>query len=195
MCTTNLHNNLTMTYCTCTWLGFRATAQQSSSYAAGNVLLGQSIEDLGQLAQDTGQSAYRGKQLYDGLLHGVRQIDQFNQVCRQIGPTLSCRCIEHLWPINHILLSQRQLGLCFQQRLNSLHATFHSRKLMCSSKAQEPLQQASRPHILHLCLMHTRQPFIRMHVNLAQSATALQPPSVPHLGCHLSAKVVVKQAA
>lgn len=48
---------------------------------AGNVLLGQSIQDLGQLAQDTGQSAYRGKQLYDGLLHGVRQIDQFNQVC------------------------------------------------------------------------------------------------------------------
>lgn len=49
--------------------------------AAGNVLLGQSIAELGQLAQDTGQSAYRGKQLYDGLLHGVRQIDQFNQVC------------------------------------------------------------------------------------------------------------------
>lgn len=48
---------------------------------AGNVLLGQSIQDLGQLAQDTGQSAYRGKQLYDGLLHGVRQLDQFNQVC------------------------------------------------------------------------------------------------------------------
>ena len=51
------------------------------------MLLGQSIKDLGQLAQDSGQSAYRGKQLYDGLLHGVRHIDQFNQVCL-------CFCIQ-----------------------------------------------------------------------------------------------------
>lgn len=55
-----------------------------AAHTAGNVLLGQSVADLGQLAQDTGQSAYRGKQLYDGLLHGVRQIDQFNQVCLRL---------------------------------------------------------------------------------------------------------------
>ena len=47
---------------------------------AGTVLLGQTVEELGQLAKDTGQSAYRGKQLYDGLMHGARQLDHFNQV-------------------------------------------------------------------------------------------------------------------
>ncbi len=57
---------LNLTCCACT--------------AAGTVLLGQTVEELGQLAKDTGQSAYRGKQLYDGLMHGARQLDHFNQV-------------------------------------------------------------------------------------------------------------------
>ena len=53
------------------------------------VLLGQSVEELSQLAKDTGQSAYRGKQLYDGLMHGVRQLDHFNQACLT---SLLCMC-------------------------------------------------------------------------------------------------------
>lgn len=48
--------------------------------AAGNVLLCQSTEDLGVLAKDTGQSAYRGKQLYDGMMHGARKLDDINNV-------------------------------------------------------------------------------------------------------------------
>ena len=59
----------------------------------GTVLLGQSVEELSQLAKDTGQSAYRGKQLYDGLMHGVRQLDHFNQACYFF--LLLCMC--HTW--------------------------------------------------------------------------------------------------
>ena len=49
-------------------------------FFVGNVLLCQSTAELGQLATDTGQSAYRGKQLYDGLLHGARKLDEINNV-------------------------------------------------------------------------------------------------------------------
>lgn len=54
--------------------------RKRSAAQPDTVLLGQSVEELSQLAKDTGQSAYRGKQLYDGLMHGVRQLDHFNQV-------------------------------------------------------------------------------------------------------------------
>ncbi|KAL0020893.1 hypothetical protein WJX77_007989 [Trebouxia sp. C0004] len=57
----------------------KASRRRSASQP-GTVLLGQTVEELGQLAKDTGQSAYRGKQLYDGLMHGARQLDHFNQV-------------------------------------------------------------------------------------------------------------------
>ena len=63
-----------------------------SYYVSGTVLLGHSIEELGQLAKDTGQAAYRGKQLYDGLMHGARTIDNLNQArhladdCIKISP-------------------------------------------------------------------------------------------------------------
>ena len=63
---------------------------------ADNVLLCQSLSELGQLATDTGQSAYRGKQLYDGLMHGARKVDDIanvgllSQPCHAFCCRLSC---------------------------------------------------------------------------------------------------------
>ena len=37
------------------------------------------MQELEQLAKDTGQQGYRGKQLYDALMHGARQIDDIAQ--------------------------------------------------------------------------------------------------------------------
>ena len=68
----------------------RCCAASTVCCAAGNVLLCQSTAELGQLATDTGQSAYRGKQLYDGLMHGARKLDEINNVSFRRFPTLSC---------------------------------------------------------------------------------------------------------
>lgn len=48
--------------------------------AGPEVLLGRSLPELQRFAQERGQPAYRGKQLYDGLLHGVHSVLEFNNV-------------------------------------------------------------------------------------------------------------------
>ena len=62
MSTLNSHETL--------FTGAATTVAKTPACAAVNVLLGQSIAELGQLAKDTGQSAYCGQQLYDGLMQG-----------------------------------------------------------------------------------------------------------------------------
>lgn len=47
--------------------------QQQQIDLSGHVLLGQSVEQLSQLAQQLGQPAYRGKQLLDGILKGAHR--------------------------------------------------------------------------------------------------------------------------
>ncbi|KAF6251294.1 hypothetical protein COO60DRAFT_1645229 [Scenedesmus sp. NREL 46B-D3] len=51
-----------------------ATSSSSSSGSGRVVLLGQTPEQLGELAKRMGQPAYRGKQLADGILKGARRI-------------------------------------------------------------------------------------------------------------------------
>ncbi|WIA17218.1 hypothetical protein OEZ85_014098 [Tetradesmus obliquus] len=54
-----------------------AGSSSSSSVAAssaGVVLLGQTAEQLGELAKSMGQPAYRGKQLADGVLKGAKRV-------------------------------------------------------------------------------------------------------------------------
>jgi hypothetical protein len=51
-----------------------SSGSSSSSTASKVVLLGQTHEQLGELAKRLGQPSYRGKQLADGLLKGARRI-------------------------------------------------------------------------------------------------------------------------
>ena len=44
------------------------------------ILLGRSLPELQLFAKERGQPAFRGKQLYDGLLHGVHNVLDFNNV-------------------------------------------------------------------------------------------------------------------
>ncbi|CAL5218542.1 g231 [Coccomyxa viridis] len=46
----------------------------------GTVLLGRSLTDLQDFAQANGQPKFRGKQLYDGLVHGAHDVLDFNNV-------------------------------------------------------------------------------------------------------------------
>ena len=48
--------------------------------AGPEVLLGRSLPELQRFAQERGQPAYRGKQLYDGLLHGAHSVLEFSNV-------------------------------------------------------------------------------------------------------------------
>ena len=44
------------------------------------MLLGQSRQDLEQFVVSLGLPGYRGKQLYDGVMHGARSIHDINNV-------------------------------------------------------------------------------------------------------------------
>ncbi|CAL8470309.1 g9851 [Coccomyxa elongata] len=48
--------------------------------AGGQVLLGRSLEELQDFAKAHGQPAYRGKQLYDGLMHGAHSVEDITNV-------------------------------------------------------------------------------------------------------------------
>lgn len=59
----------------------------------GQVLLGRSLEELQEFAKAHGQPAYRGKQLYDGLMHGAHSVEDITnvscmqlQICRPLQP-------------------------------------------------------------------------------------------------------------
>lgn len=52
---------------------------------AGPVLLGRSLTDLQEFAETHGQPKFRGKQLYDGLVHGVHNVLEFNNVRRLVA--------------------------------------------------------------------------------------------------------------
>ena len=49
-------------------------------YFAGSVLLGQTREELEAFAKALGQPAFRGKQLYDGILHGAASVAAISNV-------------------------------------------------------------------------------------------------------------------
>lgn len=46
----------------------------------GQVLLGKTLEELQEFAKAQGQPAYRGKQLYDGLMHGAHSVEDITNV-------------------------------------------------------------------------------------------------------------------
>lgn len=56
------------------------TAGSRGAVHANTVLLGKNVEQLAQLCEDMGHPKYRGKQIHDGLMHGVSAVNDLNQV-------------------------------------------------------------------------------------------------------------------
>ena len=63
-------------------LAGRISAPITCCPCAGTVLLGRSLTDLQDFAASLGQPKFRGKQLYDGLMHGAHSVMDINNVRR-----------------------------------------------------------------------------------------------------------------
>lgn len=77
------------------WCEMLAHETEERFCHTGTVLLGRSLTDLQDFAQANGQPKFRGKQLYDGLVHGVHNVLDFNNV-RHLHPE-SCRAVLPMW--------------------------------------------------------------------------------------------------
>jgi hypothetical protein len=58
------------------------------------------VQELQAFAQDHGQPAYRGKQLYDGLMHGARSLDDITNARASPPNSLSTAgrpCLASAW--------------------------------------------------------------------------------------------------
>jgi hypothetical protein len=58
----------------------RDAARGTGTGTGSDVLLGLDIDVLQSIAKQLGHECYRGKQIYDALLHGSQSIDDFKQV-------------------------------------------------------------------------------------------------------------------
>ncbi|KAK9915952.1 hypothetical protein WJX75_006384 [Coccomyxa subellipsoidea] len=58
----------------------QASTSGRTAGAGGQVLLGKTLEELQEFAKAQGQPAYRGKQLYDGLMHGAHSVEDITNV-------------------------------------------------------------------------------------------------------------------
>lgn len=64
---------------------------------AGAALLGMSLQELEELVLSCDQPKYRGKQIRDKLLHGVKAVADLDQVCRQQSITgVECSLVSAL---------------------------------------------------------------------------------------------------
>ena len=65
---------------------------------AGTILLGRSLTDLQEFAETHGQPKFRGKQLYDGLMHGAQNVLDINNVSvLSVAEALMLQASDALW--------------------------------------------------------------------------------------------------
>ncbi|KAK9803300.1 hypothetical protein WJX72_009998 [[Myrmecia] bisecta] len=62
--------------------------RQLNKKGSAQVLLGRTVEELAEIAKASGQPAYRGKQLHDGLMHGARSVDDITNVPKALKQQL-----------------------------------------------------------------------------------------------------------